>query len=110
MKAKRRKKTRRSTASRRPGRARGNPRSRRARAWPPYDSTKVQSLLLDKSEFRDADAAEDWVFGNDFRPDMMTESADYYRFRIKQPGQFRKKSYRTIELSPRVKAIIGKLK
>lgn len=73
------------------------------------DSTKIQTLIFDKEIFTEEEA-KDWAKENDFKADNVDETDDSYRLRQKDPSDFEDGSFKTIELTEGVKAVIGKLK
>jgi phage gp29-like protein len=81
-------------------------RSERAQA----QATTVQSLILSKERFATLDAAKKWVAANKFHAGKVDETENSYRFRQREPKDFKPNSFRTISLTDGVKAVIGKLK
>ncbi len=80
-----------------------------------YDSyvqkqTEVQTLILSKEKFKTRADAKKWVDDHDFRSDKIDETENSYRFRQKEPSDFIEGSFRTIEITDGVKAVIGKPK
>jgi hypothetical protein len=73
------------------------------------DSTTVQSLIFDKKKFT-VEQAKKWAKDHDFRNDKVDETPDSIRLRQKDPADFIEGSFRTIELTDGVKAVIGRLK
>jgi len=69
-----------------------------------YDLSEIQSLIFEKSKFT-ADQARSWLKTNKFKHDKIDEKEDTFRFRQKQPSLFDR--FRTKELKPGIKAIIG---
>lgn len=77
-------------------------------------STEIQTLILSKTKFSTLRAASKWVKDHSFKvrhkgkaPD---ETADSWRFRQKDPGDFQAGSFRTITITDGVKAVVGKPK
>lgn len=66
---------------------------------------KVQSLVFDKKKFSES-SAKSWASSNGFSSSGVDETENSYRIRQKDPGRY--KTFRTIELKPGVKAVIGK--
>jgi hypothetical protein len=64
----------------------------------------IQSILIDR-QYATLDAAKKYVKDN-FKLKKVDITDNYFRFRQKTPNPFM--TYRTIELSPGVKAIIEK--
>jgi len=70
--------------------------------------TKLQSLLLSKSNFKNKHQANNWVRSHGFTSKVSDETEKYYRYRVNDPKEFKKFSFRTIILkNSGVKAIIG---
>ncbi len=72
-------------------------------------NTVVQTLIFDKAMFSKQEAI-DWAKGHDFRADKVDETEDSYRLRQREPSEFDEESFRTIDITDGVKAVIGKLK
>lgn len=73
------------------------------------ESTTVQTLIFSKDKFSQEEATS-WASDHDFRADKVDETEDSFRLRQRDPSDFKENSFRTIELSSGVKAVIGKLK
>jgi len=73
------------------------------------ETTTVQSLIFDKKNFT-IEEARKWARDHDFRDDKVDETEDSIRLRQKDPADFIEGSFRTIELTDGVKAVIGRLK
>lgn len=73
------------------------------------ESTTVQTLIFSKEKFS-KEAAVSWAKDHDFRSDKVDETEDSFRFRQRDPNDFKEGSFRTIELSSGIQAVIGKLK
>ena len=73
-------------------------------------STEVQSLVVSKGSFDDLAAAKKWIADHDFLSDEVDETKDSWRFRQFSPGDCQDDSFRTIDLSEGVKAVICKRK
>lgn len=69
-------------------------------------STTIQSILFDKEKFT-LEEAKNWLEKHNFRNDKVDETDKYYRFRQREPEEFEPNSFRTIELTDGIKAIIG---
>lgn len=72
-------------------------------------ATEVQTLILSKERFETKEEANAWVSEHDFKikegaPDETEES---WRYRQREPSEFVEGSFRTIELTDGVKAVIG---
>ncbi len=79
-------------------------------------TTTLQSLILSKDKFKTLAAAKKWIKDHDFKvnhkgkgPD---ETSTSFRFRQRDPGEFKEGSFRTIDFegADGVKAVIGVLK
>ena len=68
--------------------------------------TKIQTLLFDTSEFTKKEA-KDWAKHNDFTHDFVDAKENHFRIRQHEPADFNEGSFRTIELTEGVKAVIG---
>lgn len=73
-------------------------------------STTVQTLIFSKEKFKTSEAAQQWAKRHNFRSDKVDGTEDSWRLRQRDPELFDDKSFRTIELTDGVKAVIGKLK
>lgn len=73
------------------------------------DSTLIQTLIFSKEDYTEEEAKE-WAKAHDFRADKVDETEDSYRLRQKDPEDFEEGSFRTIDLTDGVRAVIGKLK
>jgi 2'-5' RNA ligase len=69
-------------------------------------STEVQTIIFDKDVFS-LDEARKWLSDNGFKTPAVDETEDSYRFRQREPGDFREGSFRTITLRKGVKAVVG---
>lgn len=74
------------------------------------ESTTIQTLILSKERFNSEEAARAWVEENGFRSDKVDETDDSYRYRQMDPDEFMEGSFRTIELTDGVQAVIGRMK
>lgn len=73
-------------------------------------ATTIQTLILSKSVFKDRALATKWVKDHNFIAVKVDETDSSYRYRQKEPGRFQPGSFRTIQLTEGVKAVIGRLK
>lgn len=73
------------------------------------EGTVIQSLIFDKELFT-AETAKKWALDHDFKAESVDETTDSIRLRQKDPNEFLEDSFRTIELTDGVKAVIGRLK
>mgnify|MGYP000090037906 FL=1 len=71
--------------------------------------TEVQSVIFDKASFS-LEEARAWLRAHDFKVPDVDETEDSYRFRQREPGEFQEGSFRTIEITAGVKAVIGRPK
>lgn len=67
--------------------------------------TRVQSVLMSKDIFSRKEAVK-WVKEHDYKAEI-DETENYYRFRQQEPEQFEEESFRTIEFTDGIKAVIG---
>lgn len=72
----------------------------------------MQTLILSKETFPTREGASKWVEEHDFKvkegaPD---ETEDSWRFRQREPTEFRDGTLRTIEITEGVKGVVGRLK
>lgn len=76
------------------------------------EETTVQTLILSKTTFETEAEASAWVRENDFKIPSggSDETEDSWRYRQREPGDFAEGSFRTIDLTTGVKAVIGHLK
>ena len=72
--------------------------------------TIVQTLIFGKDVFKTAEEATRWAADHGFENAKVDETGDSFRLRQRDPGQFQDNSFRTIELTKGVAAVIGKLK
>jgi len=72
-------------------------------------STKVQSLIFDKQKFT-VETCSKWALDHDFRAEKVDETENSIRLRQLDPNDFLEDSFRTIELTDGVKAVVGRLK
>jgi len=73
------------------------------------EGTVIQSLIFDKELFT-AETAKKWALDHDFKADLVDDTGESIRLRQKDPNEFLEDSFRTIELTDGVKAVIGRLK
>lgn len=72
------------------------------------DSMIVQSILFDKDKFSESEAKA-WLESHDYSHGKVDETEENLRFRQKEPEAFEDGSFRTVELSTGIKAVMGKL-
>lgn len=68
--------------------------------------TEVQTVILSKEKFKNAEAAKKWLRAHDFKSEL-DETEDSYRARQKDPGDFTQGSFRTISVEDGVSAVVG---
>lgn len=69
--------------------------------------TQVQTLLFDRRVFNTAQEAQRWARGHGYKSTKVDVNINTYRLRQKLPSSFTRGSFRTIELTSGVKAVIG---
>lgn len=70
------------------------------------ETTEVQTVICSKDKFDSAEAAAKWCTDHDFKADKVDETDDSYRFRQFDPGRCQDDSFRTIDITDGVKAVI----
>jgi len=73
-------------------------------------STIVQTLIFSKEAFKTAEDAKGWADTHGFDHDKVDETDESFRLRQRDPAEFKDGSFRTIELTKGVSAVIGKIK
>lgn len=68
--------------------------------------SKVQTIMFDKDHYTLRQARK-WLKDNDFKDLKVDETEEYYRFRQLDPSLFVKNSFRTINFTTTVKAVVG---
>lgn len=68
--------------------------------------TEVQSIIFSKENFTEREA-KNWADRNDFKYGSVDEKENTFRLRQSNPMNFKEDSFRTIDLSKGVKAVIG---
>ena len=71
--------------------------------------TNVQTLIFSKGNFSESQAVA-WATKHDYGADKVDETSDSFRLRQRPPAAFESGSFRTIELTEGVQAVIGKPK
>lgn len=71
--------------------------------------TTTQTLIFDKEQFT-REQAVTWAKEHDSEASKVDETEDSYRLRQREPEDFMPETFRTIELTDGVKAVIGRLK
>jgi len=74
------------------------------------ESTTVQTLIFSKDIFESAEQAKAWAKEHDFKFGSVDETSTSFRLRQIDPDQFVDGSFRTIDITEGVKAVIGVLK
>lgn len=69
--------------------------------------TEIQTLVFDKARFKRSTSAIRWAKENDFDYSKIDTKENTYRIRQQEPEVFQEGSFRTIELTDGVKAVIG---
>lgn len=72
--------------------------------------TVVQTLIFSKEKFKTAEEVLRWAGEHGFDHDKVDETGESFRLRQREPGDFTDGSFRTIELTKGVAAVIGRLK
>lgn len=68
--------------------------------------TQIQTLLFKRSDFTEAQAKA-WAKAHDFKYGSIDTTANHYRMRQHEPSKFKLGSFRTIEITTGIKAVIG---
>lgn len=74
------------------------------------EKTEIQTLILSKKKFKTVKDASDWVRKHGFKVHKVDETKNSFRFRQKDPSEFKKGSLRTINLTAGVSAVVGRPK
>lgn len=72
-------------------------------------STRVQTLIFDRKLFTLTEA-RNWARTHDFKSSGVDETEDSYRIRQRDPSRFKSGSFKTVELTKGVKAVVGRLR
>lgn len=72
-------------------------------------SMVVQSLILSKQRFKAAADAKAWCKSHGYKT-AVDETEESYRFRQREPSEFKADTFRTITLDDGIKAVVGHLK
>ncbi len=73
-------------------------------------STNVQTLIFSKDRFKTAQQAKAWAKREGYNYGLVDETSRSWRLRQIDPNKFKPDSFRTIEFTEGVKAVIGHLK
>mgnify|MGYP000069381585 CR=1 FL=1 len=84
----------------------GRGRGGRGRAAADPDPTTVQSLVFSRDDFTEAEALR-WASSHSFKASKIDTTTNTRRIRQADPGDFDPASFRTIELTDGVQAVIG---
>jgi len=68
--------------------------------------TDVQSVVCSKEKFKTAESAKKWVSDHNFTVGKVDETEDSWRFRQFEPTKCQERTFRTIELTGGVQAVI----
>jgi len=77
------------------------------------DSAVVQTLIFNKEVFKEEEDVREWIKEHDFKISDnpgIDETEGTWRVRQRDPEDFEENSFRTIEITDGVQAVIGKLK
>lgn len=69
-------------------------------------ATEIQTILFSRDDFT-VNSAKKWLRENDFKAVKVDTTANYHRFRQKDPKKFKNDSFRTIKIADGIKAVIG---
>ena len=72
--------------------------------------TKVQTLIFDKEHFPNKEDATKWAREHNVKSANVEETSTSFRLRQIDPSKFIEGSFRTIEITTGVKAVIGRPK
>ena len=72
-------------------------------------ATRVQTIVFDKKTFTRA-KAQAWCKTHDYKSGGVDETETSYRIRQRDPARFKPGSFKTIQMTKGVQAVIGKLK
>lgn len=72
-------------------------------------SLVIQSLVLSKDRFDTAEEAKEWADGNNFKSDKVDETDETFRLRQREPGAFKEGSFKTVDVTDGVSAVMGVL-
>jgi hypothetical protein len=84
-------------------------RARAAAQAEKSSGTKVQTLIFSKKRFSRKQAVA-WARTHDFRSNDVDETDETFRLRQRDPKRFKPGSFRTIQLTKGVHAVIGRLR
>ncbi len=75
-------------------------------------ATVLQTLILAKDIFRTVAEAKKWISDHNFavKEGAPDETGTSYRFRQREPSEFRPGTFRTIDVTEGVKGVVGELK
>jgi hypothetical protein len=74
----------------------------------------IQSVLLNKNKFPNRTASSVWIRNNDFKvninPNPNKADNKYYRYRQRQPDEFKKTTFRQKSINNYLSIVYGELK
>lgn len=70
----------------------------------------TQTILLSRKRFKTREAAVAWLKEHNKKYADIDETEEYWRARQRDPGDFRRETFRTHEIAAGIKIIIGRLK
>lgn len=73
------------------------------------EKTSTQTIIFSKEKFTQAEAVK-WANEHEYRSDKIDETETSFRMRQKEPDEFVDGSFRTIDLTDGIQAVIGRLK
>ena len=75
------------------------------------DQSELQSIIFLKTRWSKVNNVNSWLIDHGYKPiKEIDETPSSYRARLREPNDFKPASFRTIEIEPGVKAILGELK
>ena len=72
-------------------------------------STKVQTLIFNKSKFPTRESAKNWAKEHGFLTETIRETTNSWRIRQRTDTEFKSVSFKTIQMTEGVSAVIGHL-
>lgn len=70
-------------------------------------ATTVQTIICSKEKFKSEADARSWIKAHGFKTDKVDETEESYRYRQVDPSMMEEGSFRTIEMTDGVKAVVG---
>jgi hypothetical protein len=71
---------------------------------------EIQAVIFDKEAFDPHMARHYMAISKIPRLKRVHETNQYFRYRVRDPNEFNEKSFRTVNMSPYIKYIMGDLK